>query len=470
MKTLTVIPLLTLLLFTTSSLFAQATAEAKKSAPAKKGSVDPDAPAPPVPDEYLRNPPPGWLPVNHLDDSLSWKAVREVTDKALLYFPRGEAPVRGVYVSVVFHSQDPRELARLWDFALVTVPWTMLYDLGLGDSRSPRSKQTGYPLGNMGFLLHYLERAAQATKHPELATVPIAGWLMQGGYEHAPDLYKRAPDRLIAWSDSFAHILRHEKFLENVPFVAAWELSGAMSAKRKADKEKSFDAVQGQLTPPPNLYCEATTYDFNHGVYSKWNLFAIYLDRCIKARLPDSLPAPGQQVKIKPVDRANGWVADFNEFTNWAAIAPYREARGMVSPMWLPDAYSAWAYRAFHSQDPQLAMVSPVREYLSSSHFPQGDRGPCGLGFGGIEGRVGTPIILEAGPRIYLDKKKREPGEWPYAKVIFHDGDRVLGTVENAPWKLDGVKLEAGLHALFAVGVQADGSQDCSRPALYGVR
>ena len=64
--------------------------------------------------------PPGWLPVRHLDDKPSWSEVRKVDDRIHLYLPRGEKPVRGIFVCFVFHSGDPRELARLWDFAMVT--------------------------------------------------------------------------------------------------------------------------------------------------------------------------------------------------------------------------------------------------------------------------------------------------------------------------------------------------------------
>lgn len=436
----------------------------------KKGPVDPNAPPPPLPEQYLESPPPGWFPINKLEAAEPWSKVSDVADKAQLYFPRGDRPVRGVYVSVVFHTQDPRELARIWDFALVTIPWPMLYDLGLGDNRSPRGKQTGYPIGNMGFLLHYLERAAKETNHPELATAPIVGWLMQGGYEHAPDLFQRAPERLLAWSDSFAHIYKHENFLRQVPFVLAWEFGPQQLKTRRAERETLLPTVKDALTPAPNLACEASTYDMPHGVYSKWNLFAIYLDRCIKARLPAEPPPAGQPVKLKPVDREAGWCADFNEISNFVAIAPFGEARGMVRPVWLPDAYMAWTYRAYHSQDPLLTMLSPALEYNMSRHFPGGDRGPTGLGYGKLEGRAGEPVVLEAGPRTIVGKEKRSIGAWPYVKVEFHDGDQVLGVAEKAPWKIEGVKLSPGVHALFAVGQKADGSHDCSRPTLYGVR
>lgn len=86
-----------------------------------------------------------------------------------------------------------------------------------------------------------------------------------------------------------------------------------------------------------------------------------------------------------------------------------------------------------------------------------------------LKGKASEPIVLQAGPRVFVGKNKREPS-WPFVKVEFRSGDRVLGTADAAPWKLEGVRLDAGLHALFAVGANADGTKTCSRPVLYGVR
>ena len=68
-----------------------------------------------------RNSPPGWFPLSLLDDMTTWSEVREIKDRIHLYLPDEDKPVRGVFTCFVFHSGDPRELADLWNFALVTV-------------------------------------------------------------------------------------------------------------------------------------------------------------------------------------------------------------------------------------------------------------------------------------------------------------------------------------------------------------
>lgn len=98
--------------------------------------------------------PSGWLPLNRLGEEPSWSDFRQIDDKIHLYLPPNVKVVRGVFVCYVFHSGDPRELARVWQFALATVPWPFEYDLGVNDKRNGRFK-LGHPVGNMGILLRY---------------------------------------------------------------------------------------------------------------------------------------------------------------------------------------------------------------------------------------------------------------------------------------------------------------------------
>lgn len=270
--------------------------------------------------------PPGWLPVSRLDDTPAWAEFRKIEDRIHVYLPPRVECVRGVFVCYVFHSADPRELARLWKFALVTVPWPFEYDLGYNDKRNGRFK-LGHPAGDMGVLLRYLETAAAETGHPELATVPLVGWLGQNGSHLCADLYKRAPDRVLAWTDSFGNRLeKYPELTAKVPFAFAWEVSKKEELDRAAVK-----ATGEEPTPAPDLKCRASTYGFPHGIYSKYNFFMAYLDRCIAVRMPEEMPPPGKPVKLKPITLEQGWVGDFNPVGEWNPIAPFPQAAGWSS-------------------------------------------------------------------------------------------------------------------------------------------
>jgi hypothetical protein len=400
--------------------------------------------------------PPGWLPLNKLAaDTPTWSDFRKIEDKVHLYLPPGVKQVRGVFVCFVFHSADPRELADLWQFALVTVPWPFEYDLGLNDKRNGRFK-AGHPVGDMGRLLDYLNVAAKETNHAELAVAPIVGWVGQNGSHLCADLHKRAPARVIAWADAFPNRLeKYPELTAAVPFAYAWEFTGKDEKERRAARETKLPAVAGKPTPPPDLRCRANTYGFSHGIYSKFNFFAAFLDRCIRLRLPAELPPAGEPLKLRPIDAKAPWAGDYNVVGQWNAIAPYGEAAGMVEPVWLPDAYMAWAWRSYHSAKPDLKLTAPVVEYRKKDGKWGGPQ--CGLGYGGTVA-AGAPLTFAA------------DGPTTYAKVEFHDGDRVVGTASSQPWKVDGVKLDRGLHVLFAVGVTADGSRAASRPAFLVVK
>ena len=83
--------------------------------------------------------PPGWLPLDRLDDKAEWKTFRKTIERPMIYLPADTKSVRGIFVCYVFHSGDPRELARLWNFALVMVPVEYEYDVGFHDRRNQRT-------------------------------------------------------------------------------------------------------------------------------------------------------------------------------------------------------------------------------------------------------------------------------------------------------------------------------------------
>ncbi|MDQ3622438.1 MAG: hypothetical protein M3463_08125 [Verrucomicrobiota bacterium] len=300
------------------------------------------------------------------------------------------------------------------------MPWPFEYDLGHNDKRNGRYK-LGHPLGNMSVLLRFLESAAKESNHPELAAAPIVGWVGQNGAKLCADLDQRAPGRVLAWGDAwYKEWPKYPDLIARVPVASAWEFK---AKERDAERQKIGAVDPSKPTPPPDLRCYATTYGFSHGIYSKWNFFVAFLDRCIALRLPKETPPAGEPVRLRPIDIKAGWAGDYSPVSEWAPIAPYGEAKGMLAPTWMPDAYAAWMWRSYHSANPNIKIISPAKEYKKGG-------GPeCGLGYGGV---------LKAGATLTFAAEST--GD--YAKVEFRDGDRIVGVAEAAPWKVEGVKLE----------------------------
>ncbi len=392
--------------------------------------------------------PPGWLPVELLGPDPSWEEYRENKERVHLYLPEPGTPVRGIFVSYIFHSADPRELADLWNFALVTIPFPFEYDLGHNDKRNGRFK-LGHDLGNMGRLLSYLDAAAQSTGHKELSTVPIVGWLGQNGSHLCADLLERAPHRVLAWADAFPNRLRsYPDMTTKIPFAFAWEIS-------KSEERSGTRSYRDDELAPADLSCRANTYGFPHGIYSKYNFFSFFLDRCIRARLPDPMPEPGQPVTLKPAVRADGWVGDFDPIGSSNPIHPAGspESESAKYPVWLPDAYAAHAWRAYHSNCQDLKILTPKAAYRST----KGPESDWGFGYGGT--------LSAADSHSFTAEVTGD-----YSSISYHDGDTHLGDAKAPHWKLTGVKLGPGLRVLFAVGIKPDGSKSASRPALVIVK
>jgi len=200
--------------------------------------------------------------------------------------------------------------------------------------------------------------AAKEKNRPELATVPIVGWLGQNGAPLCADLFARAPHRVLAWADAwYPAWLKYPELIARVPVASAWEFN---EKNRVAERAQKLSSAEGKATPPKDLRCHATTTGFPHGIESKYTFFAGFLDRAIRARMPEVTPAPGQPVALKTSDPGAGWAGDFNEISQCAAIVPALEAKGRVDPLWMPDAYAAWSWRSYHSANPDVKLTGPA--------------------------------------------------------------------------------------------------------------
>jgi hypothetical protein len=399
--------------------------------------------------------PPGWLPATVVDDAVTWAQIRGMKDRAKLYLPTGVANVRGILVNLEQGAQeDARELARAWRFANISLPWSFEYDLGHNDARSGRAKVTGLPVGNMDVLLKFLDVVARDLNRPELAVAPIVAWVGQSGGKLAEDLNKRAPGRCAAWADAwYQDWLKRPQLTAEIPVAAWWEFK---EEKQRAELKTKLGAiVAGKPTPPKDLRCFASSYGVGHGFTQRPAMYYIFLDQCLKERLPAEPPPPGTATTLRKLDPLDGWCGDFNDVSEWAPIAPAREAKGFVDPVWLPNAYFAWVWRSYHTAKPDLRIVKPYVQWHTGK-WDQGGKTDCGLGFD-------KPVKPDQALTFQAEVKGT------YAKVEFHDGDRIVGEATAPEWKIEGVKLPSGVRVVFAVGVTADGVRRASRPAMLRV-
>lgn len=401
--------------------------------------------------------PPGWMPIQwfeadeHWDDDLP--RFRE--EAVHVYLPDKNKPVDGVFVCLVFTSPDPREFADVWNFALVTIPFPFTSDLGDKDHRNQSRAKTHEPQG-MNLLLRYLDDVGKQSGHPELSQVPIVGWMGQAGPRYLRTRYHAAPHRVLAWADAFPSILRSKPFADlayKVPLAYSSEVHN-----RGKSKEAGKRVTHHMLRPVfDDLSANASTYGFKHGIYSKFHFFMSFFDRCIKLRMPDQMPAPGQPVKLKPVVRAEGWVGDFMPISEWNPIAPAnsKETQAFEFPAWLPDRYAAHMWRAFHSgkmtpDKPYFDATSIMIKEPVTPYFRGKNRSRYGAGYGCFL-YADTPVDFKVEVNVEC------------FKVIYYDGDQVIGEVSKAPWHLEDATLQTGLRAVYAVAVQPDGTRVTSR-------
>jgi hypothetical protein len=193
----------------------------------------------------------------------------------------------------------------------------------------------------------------------------------------------------------------------------------------------------------------ATTYGFGHGIFSKYSFFTFWLDRAIKARLPEA-PDPQKPVALRALAVADGWVGDFAPIGSWNPIMPAKQAKGLAAPVWFPDEYTAWGWRAFHSNCTDIEMRQPAVPYSKASAYSS----DMANGYGGHL-RAGAQVTCAAAVT----------GD--YVRIEFYDGNIKLGEATAPSWSVQAtLPSERGVRAIHAVGIRPDGSRAASRPAF----
>lgn len=365
------------------------------------------------------------LPVANNSPAFFADQLPEPGGKLAIWLPPGRAVLRGVFFAngseLAPNPSDPawrnqvaqdrllaaRQLASLWNFALVTgsvwdVPQPALY--------------------LDGALRHW----ATATGHPELAHAPLAidGGSRFGGFCRG-DAAKTFKGRVIACTI----------------YVAG---AGSVSDDNRAipslvvlgEEDRGVQTIANSVTPARRagaLIAGAVIWGEGHICDRCQDLSWPFLDRVIAARLPANADPRGGPVTLRDLPESQGFLGSMADWSGpWAYAAAPGDPRELA---WLPDQATAMLWRAFALKGPPVRIVKPTSPYSWSNGFSQE---PSSL-------RASAPLTLEAtvsGPVS--------------GALSFYDGERLLGTgtlsADGKKLTLANVRLAPGMHALFVMG------------------
>jgi len=164
-----------------------------------------------------------------------------------------------------------------------------------------------------------------------------------------------------------------------------------------------------------------------------------FLDHCIRLRYPPEADPRAGPVALKSLDLSSGWLADN---TTWQSgltqIAPYSDpGDAAATTSWLPDEDIAFLYRAYATFAPALKLTNPPS---------------------------GAVWVVQPGADLTIAVDASGLPGW--RALALYDGAQKLAEVATGPASFAVADLQPGVHAYWAMGTDAQGTQRAARPAL----
>jgi len=182
-----------------------------------------------------------------------------------------------------------------------------------------------------------------------------------------------------------------------------------------------------------------------------------YYETCIRLRLPEGADASEGPVKLVTIPLEAGWLADP---TSWDSgltrIAPWDEYDGdRDSAVWLPDADTAYLYRAIATHDTPLKLSLRDMGPVDNPH-------ESGVLLRSVGGRV-----IDPGSKVVVECDASEFDDWN--RIEFYDGSTLIGTVRRGeePAVEFVVDPDRRVYSLSALGHRDDDTVRASKPVYF---
>jgi hypothetical protein len=351
--------------------------------------------------------------------------VDEGQEKAVrLAIPADLQIVRGLLVNTNAAGGDTR--------ARYTLPYLRAFAALHGFAFVGAQGFNSHP-GSVTVLEHALARFAEESGHAELLNAPFVAYGFSAGGGFANRLLDAAPGRVIA-SAPLSTVMRRMV----IP-PAALQVPVCMFSGEQEDMNSLLVEAMQTHRPRGAHFAWAMVEGQAHAETDQATLAIPFLEHCIRLRYPaDADPRRGP-VALKPLPLSSGWLADN---TTWHSgltqIAPYSDpgdAAGTTS--WLPDEDIALLYRAYATFAPVLRLTDPPS--------------------GGVR-------VLASGANLTVTVDASGFPGWK--SLALYDGAQKLAETTTGPASFPLTDLKAGVHAYWAMGTDAQGTQRAARPTL----
>ena len=346
-----------------------------------------------------------------------------------LFIPEGVKSVKGIVFNP-FHEKTVeqkhwRTAVEHWDFALMGAN---LFGVRKGDLRE--------------VVLDGQAALATASGQPEIAHAPLCVVGMSAGGGMSASLAEVMPERIIAAAPVCLEVGPRTPESRRVPMLTIF---GERDGKQLEKLSAKLPAQRAQGAQ----WAIAIQWGRRHEFAKANNLIIPFFDQVIRVRCSDDAPLRSGPVSLKPYPEA-GTV--LGEKDSWGeGLAPLRAADARTEGFdptracWFPDWRSAMLWQGFVTKNPQLKIDDPP-----------------GLG-------DGQPFRLHPAGKEVVVRITSKP-ESGIRTILLYDGAEKIAETGAGGGALRTPPLEAGIHPLLAVGVDAEGERHFAMPHTILVR
>lgn len=253
-----------------------------------------------------------------------------------VYIPEGLTRVRGVYVTLPGNKHrtlvDEARLGGYSPMVAIAGQRAFVKDVGFALMGADG------PGGDAAPVLEALKALAEATKHPELATVPLIADGYSMGAVRTLDLLNRCPERVVAFTSM--------NFMkaDYLPSDAARKVPALLYTGPKDGYGRGYPAAFAANRAKGALWALIVQPEVGHTVGDCPMLLYPFYKDIIRARLVED--ANGR-VSLRDMDPEAGWLGDAKAF----AIAPAKQFKAdRASASWLSSPYVASLWRVLNTR------------------------------------------------------------------------------------------------------------------------
>ncbi|MFC2125227.1 hypothetical protein ACFLU5_10475 [Bacteroidota bacterium] len=310
-----------------------------------------------------------------------------------------------------------------------------------------------------GVFFNALDEFAKLGHHPELSNVPYVIYGSSNGGSTVYGFINYAPERAICFVSNVSGGLNPEIPVDAALKVPGIFIIGKFDALTGARGLKTYTKLFEYASPKEALWSWAVELKGHEDGYS-FDVYMKLVEQAVKLRYPEKEDPKKQPVKLKKLNRKDGWLVNFDTWDQGMVYtAPYKDYKNdKTKAGWVLNKDMAYVYRSMATHHNPISLsVKEFDRTLNTNTDP------------GTMYSLGGPVV-NPGEEINIScDMSRFPG---WEKLEIFNGSEKLGEVssKNEPHFRISTSKNNLVYCLLAVATDNQGIERTSDPMHFFIR